>query len=119
MVFFAGRGWNRIDTRRMTQDFVFAHERRRSDLGDHESRMQATVRRKKWSEPTGEVRIHQLFDPPLADVGQLRDGNCRKIERKTEILTVEISSTDQVCRGQFLTRTVFEKDQRIVSDRVD
>ncbi len=112
MILAPGAGGDGVDASGVAEHLVLAHQGGAGHLRDHEAGVQPAVPGEEGGEPAGEHRVDELLHPPLADVGQLGDGDGREIEGDGHRLPVEVPAGDEV--GALLR----EEDGGVVGDAV-
>ena len=80
----------------MREYFVFADQRRRCNLRQHESGIQPGAGREKRRQAFVQRRIHHALQPPLRNSRQRAQRDAQKIQRKSQRLAMKISAGDNL-----------------------
>src|ERR1700674_5516158 len=112
VIFLISRSRNRIHRMGSGQRLVFARQRRRRHLRNHEARIQSRLRRQK-SRQHARQWIGYLLKPPLYDSAERCNRDGHLVRRHRQRLPVKISAADNVA----IIR-VAHKNQRIVGRAV-
>src|SRR5712692_2149902 len=76
----------------MRQHLVLTHQRRRSNLGHHKTRVQAGAGREEGRQTFVQRRIYQPFKPSLTDASERAERDAKKIQYKSHRLTVKVAA---------------------------